>query len=267
MNPQYTDEYLAAFYADYIAPASPFDPAVLAIGVRRRHEILEQIEAQIGTGRLLCIGCGDGVELAVAHERGWKAEGYDVDRATTERVAQTLGVRIHSGPLTQLALSPESFDCVYLDQVIEHPKDPMACLCVADRLLRTGGVLLVACPNIMSVASMAKTWLGKLGLKRRRGKHYDTQHHLFYYSPRVLGRILESRLGHRIVRCEGDPLIWRRDYPGSLRRWFCRRWAWLDSSFLVLSRKPLVRGMVGRSEALEPSHAGPEAHALWEAAV
>ncbi len=200
MNPQYTDAHLAAFYAQYITPDYPFGQEILAVALKRKLEILAHIAKYVPAGRLLSIGCGDGLELKVAREQGWRVEGYDVDPATTDRVAKTLGVPVYCGRLDALDLAPASYDCIYIDQVLEHPKRPQECLLEANRLLRRGGILFIGCPNIASLSSVGKTLLGRLGLKRLRGRHYDSAHHLFYYSPRVLRRLLERQFGFRVLR-------------------------------------------------------------------
>jgi SAM-dependent methyltransferase len=238
MNPQYTDAYLAAFYAQYITAEYPFGPEILAVSSQRRREICALIGQHVPVGRLLSIGCGDGLELEIARQQGWTVEGYDVDPATTERVARKVGVPVYSGDLCALRLPEASYDCVYMDHVLEHPKRPQELLREARRLLRSGGVLFVGCPNIRSIASATKTWLEKLGLKRHnRGRHYDTHHHLFYYSPGVLRRILERHYGFRVLLVQGDPLVWRRKLPSRLYILLCHRLPCLDSTFRVLARR------------------------------
>jgi SAM-dependent methyltransferase len=245
MNPQYSDAYLAAFYASYITPYYPFAEDIRVMALKRKAEILTRISNYASAGRFFSIGCGDGIELTAARERGWKVEGYDVDPATTQRVAKALDVPVYCGPLGQLRLPANSYDCVYMDQVLEHPKRPAECLLEASRILRPRGVLFVGCPNIMSLSAVGKTLLGRLHLKRSRGKHYDTAHHLFYYSPRVLRNLLEQRYGFKVLHVQGDPLIWqRRDLPW-IKASAQRFWPCLDSTFQLFARK--------ETDAKEPS--------------
>ena len=125
-----------------------------------------------------------------------------------------------------------------MDQVLEHPKQPQTCLQEAYRLLRPGGVLFLGCPNIRSLASAGKHLLERIGLRRgHRGRYFDTQHHLFYYSPGVLRKILEQYYRFEVVRVQGDPLIHKREYPNRLYAHLCRRLPWLDSTFQVLAMK------------------------------
>jgi SAM-dependent methyltransferase len=195
-------------------------------------------------GRWLSIGCGDGLELELAREQGWQVEGYDVDAATTARVARRIQAPVHCGDFFTLALPAASYDCIYMDQVLEHPKNPQDYLIEVRRLLRPAGVLLIGCPNIRSLSNSWKTALGKAGLKKkRRGNHYGAFHHLFYYSPGALRRILESHYGFRVLASEGTPLNGPKHHaahPSFLGRFsVCvrTRVPCLESTFRLVCRK------------------------------
>lgn len=236
MNPQYTDPYLAAYYASYV-PEGPRTPEARAFRLAQKTANIEMLERYMAPGRLFSVGSGDGLELTVAKSRGWTVEGYDVDEATTRRVALEVGARIYSGDLFTLPLASASYDCVYLDQVLEHPKQPARYLELARRLLKPNGLLYLGVPNIESLASRGKSVLGRLGLSRRRGRFYDSFHHLFYYAPATLPRLLETRFGFEVVTVLGDPkprprpTVATRLWDGAMRHA-----PWLDSTFVVLAR-------------------------------
>lgn len=233
MNPQYTDAYLAAYYATYTQEERE-SAERRSMRVAQKTGKIALVERYRRPGRFLSIGCGDGTELQVARSRGWMVEGYDVDPSTCQRIAMRVGACVHSGDLFTLPLEEAAYDCIYLDQVLEHPKNPGAHLRLCRRLLTVGGVLLVGVPNIDSLSSACKTILGKSGLKKRRGKHYDSWHHLFYYSPATLPALLERQYGFRVLLVEGDPKP--RLHAGGIGRvhdWAARRLPVLDSSFVL----------------------------------
>lgn len=245
MNPQYTDDYLERYYSTYV------DEFQVEHGPqqRQRREISKESDIRwvgefVSPGRFLAIGCGDGMELNIARRLGWEVEGYDVDQQTTQRVAHEVGAPVHSGDFFSLELNSDAYDCVFMDQVLEHPKNPQGYLREVHRLLKPGGVLLIGCPNIMSVSSVLKTALGKWGLKRRRGRHYDTFHHLFYYSPWVLRRVLEKHFDYRVLAFEGAPLggVKRKlEGDGPLVRLSLslrRKLPALEGTFRLLAQKP-----------------------------
>lgn len=241
MNPQYTDRYLERVYARYNDPAQDqtmtIPTARGALMPTKREGNFNLIEGFVAAGRFLSIGSGSGDELRTAMSRGWFVEGFDVDAATTERLAKELGVPVYSGDLTTAPLPTGAYDCVYMDQVLEHPKEPAPYLRLSHRVLKPTGVLYIGVPNIDSLATMWKTFLGKHNLKPLRGRHYDSWHHLFYYSPRTLPRILETYFGFDVLRVEGDPFPDAHGGLGSrLANGLRRRFPVLDSSFRMVAR-------------------------------
>jgi 2-polyprenyl-3-methyl-5-hydroxy-6-metoxy-1,4-benzoquinol methylase len=202
MNPQHSDAYLEDLYGGYTE--LPSDAA--EIGSEKhawRRSIhayyLSLVERYTTKGRMLSVGSGDGVQIDAAQRQGWEVEAYEYDQSLSAFIADAPGVRSWVGEFTEIACEPESFDCVYLDHVLEHPKRPQDYLRAIHRILKPGGVMFIACPNIESPAAKWKTLLGRLGLKKRRGRHYDTWHHLFYYSPHVLKRVLEEHYGFEVA--------------------------------------------------------------------
>jgi len=255
MNPQYTADYLDKYYASYgqcgAGKLEIPDPEDLSERrVAAKADALHLLETHAEPGRFLSIGCNDGIELLLAERRGWKPEGYDVDEATMTLLRQQVTFPIYSGNFFELRLPDDHYDCVFMDQVQEHPKNPQDYLREVHRVLRPGGLLYIGCPNIRSLSSRLKTTLGKLGLKQRRGKHYDMFHHLFFYDPRTLARTLEAYYGFSTVVAQGDPLIGLKTMKleGNWRtrcsNWLRREWPLLESSFRLLVRKTANKAAV-----------------------
>lgn len=250
MNPQYTDRYLERYYAQYgqcgEAMLTIPDPDDLSERrVAAKADALRFVQRHASPGRFLSIGCYDGIELLLAQRQGWTPEGYDVDEATMELLRQQVDFPVHSGDFFKLTLPAGHYDCVFMDQVLEHPKNPQDYLREVHRILRPAGLLYIGCPNIKSVSNQLKTLLGKLRMKRRRGKHYDMFHHLFFYDPRTLSRILEAYYGYEVLVVQGDPVIGlkRMTFADSWQsrwgNWIRREIPFLESSFRLLVRKPI----------------------------
>ena len=241
MNPQYSDTYLERFYSTYLtvhdqnAPAPERRKSHPEIRREAKRRSLELVRQFVEPGRLLMVGCGDGLELELAQQTGWNVEGYDVDPSTTADVAAKFGVPVHSGSFPDLDLPTGHYDVVFMDQVIEHLKDPGPYLVSCKRLLRKGGVLFLGMPNIGSVSNRGKSLLDRLGLKRRRrGNHYASKHHVFYYSPAVLARALREHYGFDVLTTRGSLKPQRNPITPLLSRWLPS----LDSGFILLARNP-----------------------------
>ncbi|HLT91817.1 MAG TPA: class I SAM-dependent methyltransferase [Woeseiaceae bacterium] len=207
MNPQYTDEALRAFYARYVQDVEGAHSAERQrLRRRSKHRNLALVERFVSPGRLLSIGSGDGLEIEVAKDRGWTVQGYDVDEASARAISARTGVPVLSGNLLALDFGGARFDCVFMDQVLEHLKDPAAYLRHVRTLVHDRGVVYIGVPNIGSLSSRLKTLLGRIGLKRKsRGKHYDAWHHLFYFTASGLRNVLERHFGFEVLLHEGAP--------------------------------------------------------------
>ena len=252
MNPQCTDEYLTEYYRQYnehmpihsrLKNSENTTTAELRLKRRRRAKVqnMELISQHATPGRFLSVGCGDGLEVVIAQELGWEVEGYEINPAFANQVASTLNVPVHSGDFCHLGLRDGAFDCVYMDQVIEHLKNPQEYFLKANRLLRVGGLLYIGCPNIGSLSNSWKTISGRIGLQRRRGRHYDLCKHLFYFSPGILTSIVQEQFQFEVLVCEGAPLSgMKTTQPGLLGRMqerLVRKFPVLDSTFHFVARK------------------------------
>jgi 2-polyprenyl-3-methyl-5-hydroxy-6-metoxy-1,4-benzoquinol methylase len=238
MNPRPSDEALRRLYSDYISlhPAEPNGKFRSRTDVRRtgkRRAMTLLAECAPGK-RILMVGCGDGLELREAKACGWQPEGFDIEPETTAAVAEREGVPVHCGDFHDLPSRCAPYDALFLDQVIEHPKDPGLYLQTCRALLRSGGVVYLGMPNLGSLSNRMKTLADRLGLRRRRARHYNTRHHLTFFTPSVLVRHLRERLGMQVLCLRGSPKPQRNPLTalaGRLSPLF-------DSSFFAIARRP-----------------------------
>lgn len=108
-------------------------------------------------GRLLDLGCGDGLLANAARPRFVEVHGVELAaprlaraRASAAllfpgdaRIAFTLG-----DACTSLPYRAAAFDAVATISVLEHVFDPYACVAELARVLRPGGQLVVEVPNV-----------------------------------------------------------------------------------------------------------------------
>ncbi len=202
MNPQYTDNYLEEFYAGYYKNDTShhyYKDNTAARSLIHR-ENLAEIEQYKKPGRFLSVGTGNGLDLIEARNNGWEVEGYDYDAAAVQDVAENHHLKVKSGLFTAIDYPDSYFDCIYVNHVLEHPKNPGGYLRMVSRIIKPGGVLFIACPNICSFSARLKNFLEFIRLKKSRAKHYDTWQHLIYYSPLRLKRILQKQYGFKVMK-------------------------------------------------------------------
>lgn len=101
-----------------------------------------------GTGRMLDIGCSEGIYVAACQKLGWDAYGFEVDTVKMER-AKGRGLQVSAPDYD--GLEKDSFDFIMIRHVLEHISVFLDVFDTAVGLLKPGGVLCVETPNQASM--------------------------------------------------------------------------------------------------------------------
>jgi 2-polyprenyl-3-methyl-5-hydroxy-6-metoxy-1,4-benzoquinol methylase len=175
--------------------------------------LLQRLERLTGgPGRLLDVGCGDGLLLTQARERGWEPWGLEVSSELVTRVQAAEGLeRVHLGTVGEAAYPTAHFDAVALINVIEHLRDPGETIAEIARVTRLGGVVAVHAPNAGSLAAR---------LRGSAWHHLEPYEHFYYFTARTLERML-ARYG--LVRVSSFAL----HGDARLKRWLSTASRWL----------------------------------------
>jgi SAM-dependent methyltransferase len=234
MNPQYTDEHLSNYYSTYIRDESKIEDEL----IKSHTYCLSLVEAFLPKrGNLLEIGSGNGYLLTVAKERGWIPLGHEIDCESAGKVSVKIGMKILCGEFTALEIN-NKFDAVIMLHVLEHLKDPVKHIKKINSVLKNSGILFIALPNIQSRSGLFKFGLEKLKIKRRNvAAYYDTDHHLWYYTPFTIRKFLEMS-GFEIIRIySGENINLKRGkFVNHLAEKFFSKIFW-HSSMGVIARK------------------------------
>ena len=104
----------------------------------------------LGPGKsLLEIGCGTGDDLEWARQNGWSVHGLELNESAVE-YAKKRGLDVQHSTFENANLSANSFDCIFMSQVLEHLYSPTLALQRCYELLRPGGSLIVGVPKFDS---------------------------------------------------------------------------------------------------------------------
>lgn len=119
-----------------------------------------------GTGeRILDVGCGDGRVLYNLRERFRELHGTEVSDQrimAAQNTLRGLAHNIHDGNVESgIAYEDNFFDCVVSADVIEHLIDVRSALREMVRILRPGGTLVLATPNVAGLKKRIRLLLGK----------------------------------------------------------------------------------------------------------
>lgn len=141
-------------------------------------------------GRALDIGCGSGRFLRALRHSGWEVAGLELNDDTATAARNVYGLTVE----TSLDVFEDNFfDLITITHVLEHIRDPHQMLAECARLLKPGGVIAVAVPNIES-------WQARL--TRENWFHLDLPRHLWHFS--------ESGLSTTMSVCGFEQIAVRR---------------------------------------------------------
>ena len=143
---------------------------------RKHDELLALFAPERRTGRLLEVGCGQGLFLDRARGRGWEVEGVDVLAEVVRTARAERGLAVHEGELFDAGFPSERFDVVYMSEVIEHVVEPVPLLREVHRVLRPGGVAVLDTGN-------ANSWSARLRAERWHYYRFGGCLHIRFYSP------------------------------------------------------------------------------------
>ncbi len=161
---------------------------VLAVVHRSRIRTLERLLG--GPGSVLDIGCGPGVLLNQMRARGWTVRGTERSPSAAQQARDVFHLDVGSLDVDDLVASGVTFDAVVLWHVAEHLDKPGEVARGIARLLRPGGILLVAVPNFASPEAR----IGRAGWF-----HLDVPRHLVHFTPSTLTATLRTA-GFRPVK-------------------------------------------------------------------
>ena len=135
--------------------------------------------------RILDFGCSQGAFVATLSKRGYRnVVGYDLSEASVRNGRARWNIDLRSGPVVDFLAEYEgTFDVVHAADVLEHVVDPRAVLGDLRRVLRPDGQLVASVPNTRSL---------QVKLAGTRSPVIDPPHHLQYYGPRSLERLVRS---------------------------------------------------------------------------
>jgi 2-polyprenyl-3-methyl-5-hydroxy-6-metoxy-1,4-benzoquinol methylase len=143
---------------------------------------------KVKPGKVLDVGCGNGVRLAKLRSLGWDVYGQDVDPVAIAYARETFGLEAYLGRLEDGPFAEESFDCITLHHVIEHAHDPVALLKECRSLLKVGGLLVIVTPNVSSFACrhFGPFWRG-----------LEPPRHIHLFSPKTISMAV-AKAGFRV---------------------------------------------------------------------
>ena len=177
--------YESADYLSHNNSAGGFTAGIYRIArdlmVQRKRRLIEKISG-LKSGTILDIGSGSGYFASAMKNGGWKAMGIEINEKAREASVSRLGLDVID-PADISTLKSSSFDCITLWHVLEHFHDPSGYADEISRLLKPGGICILALPNSNSYDAIhyAEFWAA-----------YDVPRHLWHFNPDTFGHFSEK---------------------------------------------------------------------------
>jgi 2-polyprenyl-3-methyl-5-hydroxy-6-metoxy-1,4-benzoquinol methylase len=137
--------------------------------------------------RILDIGCGRGNLLKIM--KGMGCDCHGTERTEFPMDDHSQGIHIHRENLEDIVFAEGFFDAVVIWHVLEHIDNPISMIQETARILRPGGMLVVAVPNFGSFQA---------GIFRESWFHLDLPRHRHHFTPDILLSCL-SKNGFGII--------------------------------------------------------------------
>jgi 2-polyprenyl-3-methyl-5-hydroxy-6-metoxy-1,4-benzoquinol methylase len=160
-------------------------------------------------GELLDVGCATGFFLDVARDQGWQVAGVDVSTFAVDYARDSLGLdRVFQGELQDIGFENNQFNVATMWFVLEHSRNPVALLTEAHRILKPGGMLALAVPNIggLYFSLFKKRWL-----KERDLRYF----HFYDFSPASLQKALQ-RTGFLVQKMSSEGKLTKSRFAGPI---------------------------------------------------
>lgn len=216
LNPCPTDAYLSKFYNEvYFHPehrkAMGWSPEIDVVKpenfyrYQKRMDFVEKYvpeELRYPRGKLLDVGCSTGGFLVEAHLRYWEVSGIEISERAANVGRSKYGLNVLTGVLGAATFDSGVFDVVTAWDVIEHVATPEPFMTNLNRVLKSGGLLIMNTPNVNSADAM------HAGVNWR---HLDAPLHPVLYDYMTI-RFLLKKYGFDCLEVStGD------EYPGQMK--------------------------------------------------
>ena len=178
------------------------------------NKILPIIKKYKNFGKILDVGCATGEFLEEAKKYGFEIEGLELSKWSSE-IAKKKGILIHRQKLKYLSRKfPNKYDVITLFGVIEHFEYPVGEMESINKLLKTGGILVIWTGDVDSIPSriLKKNWW------------YWQGQHIQYFSDRSIN-YLGKKSGFRHIKTAIYPFVATYELMNNyLGRYYLRPW-------------------------------------------
>lgn len=135
--------------------------------------------------RVLDIGCGTGIVTEKLIQKGWNVIGLDISFEAMKRYSDAGFIGLISNAEDSLPFKNNSFDAIWLSEVIEHVVDYQTMITEIGRLLKSDGCVYLTAPNSVFYGYRLMYLIGKCPSELQH------PYHVRFFSPKYLSSIFQ----------------------------------------------------------------------------
>ncbi|MDJ0764884.1 MAG: class I SAM-dependent methyltransferase [Myxococcota bacterium] len=170
---------------------------------------LQLISKYISEGRLLEVGSAAGYFLWEAKKSGFDVQGIDITHQFVEYSRNVLQIPTFEGILRDVPFEDNSFDAVYMRNVLSHLAYPLEEFAIMHRLLRPGGFVIMETGNLAELPADPDVYL-------------ELPDHLYHFSEKTIDLLLR-KTGFTPVRTHRFTLLSRLAPFAWIERQFAKK--------------------------------------------
>ena len=187
-NPQVKQEKLKQFYSHQSLANDMWIDVLLADVEKATNfalydKYLEMLESLTDDRFLVDLGCGIGDVILHAKDRGWRAEGVDLNEKASSYARAQRHLEVRCCLLQDAGYAPETIPVLIVTGVLEHLNDPLDFMKMASSYLKPGGLILFQVPNLHALGNM---------ILQEQSTSFDGRNHLLFFSIATLTRLCED---------------------------------------------------------------------------
>ncbi len=190
-----------------------------AVKKRNLKNKLSIADANTNKGKLLDIGCGIGDFLLIAKNSGWEVTGVEPSLHANDISEKRLESRIYKS-IDELKDEKLFFDLITMWHVLEHVPDLNAQTDFLYQVLKPGGKLVVAVPNLRS-------WDAKHYMAYWAG--YDVPRHLYHFDQDSIRKVFPK---DKWLQHQTYPMKWDAFYVSLLSEKYMKKNLALPKAFI-----------------------------------
>lgn len=193
VNPVLNEERLHSFYQNEESYTRVLlNENQLEMDIKKFNYGMDIIEEYMpAKGKLLDVGCGPGISLKVAKERGWDVQGIEFNTWCIKNI-RNMNIPVVDQPLKEVGFPENYFECVTLWTVLEHVMEPGELLADIFKVLSPGGILLLLVPNLDSLANR---------ILHEKSTTFSGDSHVNLFNAQSISRLLKKS-GFIVKECE-----------------------------------------------------------------